>query len=153
MNYAPQQQLTAARHIARSAKNAIKDKTGMKVNLMLWGTEQMLNTPRNMLQVIAISQGMNISCYKLKSRDRDTVELRFLGALFLRMHFPMVTLQQIAGMFGGQDHSSIVNGIARAYNLLHTGDLKFITKYNKALNSVNLWLEKEVSGYASAISA
>ena len=106
-----------------------------------------------MLDVIAIALGMSPGCYKLRSRLRNIVELRFVGALFLIMHFPNVTLSQIASLFGGQDHSSVISGIARANNLLYTGDERFMTKYNNALNSVNLWLEREVSDYASVISA
>lgn len=148
MNYAPARQLSAARHIARSARQQIRNKTGMKVNLMLYGTENPLSRPKKMLDVIAISLGMNPACYQVKSRDRNIVELRFIGALFLRKHFPMVTLQQIAEMYGGQDHSSIVNGIARAHDLIYTGDPKFTEKYTAASKSVHLWLEKEVSAYA-----
>ncbi len=153
MNYAPARQISTARHIARSAKQQIKDKTGMKVNLLLYNSESTLNRPKRMLDVIAIALGMSPGCYKLRSRLRNIVELRFVGALFLRMHFPNVTLSQIASLFGGQDHSSVISGIARANNLLYTGDERFMTKYNNALNSVNLWLEREVSDYASVISA
>ena len=153
MNYAPTRQMTTARHIARSARQEIRVRTGMSVNVLLYGTENTLNSPRRMLHVIAIALDMSPDSYKLKTRDRNVVDLRFIGALFLRKHFPMVTLFQIAEIFGGQDHSSIISGIARAHNLLYTGDERFTTKYNAAQNSVNLWLEREVSGYGLVTSA
>ena len=142
MYYAAAQQ-TAARHIARSAQQQIKDKTGMRVNLMVYPYENMLRSPEQMLHIIAIALDMSPECYRMKSRARNIVELRFLGALFLRRNFPAITLNQIATLFGGQDHSSIISGLARAHNLIYTGDQRFVQKYNTALKSVNLWLRRE----------
>lgn len=142
MIYTPIQQAKTARDIARSAQKKIKHRTGMAVNLMLCPVaENIMKTPERLLQVVAISLDMSYSRYKAKSRERDIVELRFIAALFLRIHFPYMTLQQIAEFFGGQDHSSIINGLSRANNLIYTGDLRFIKKYNTALRSINLWLE------------
>ena len=143
MNYAPVQQINTARHIVRSAQRLIKDKTGMKVTLMLCPRENIFRTPEQMLQVIAIALDMSPNCYRMKSRMRNIAELRFLGAMLLRINFPRITLHQIAALFGGQDHSSILNGLSRAHDLLHTGDPRFLRKYNQALNSVNQWLRKE----------
>jgi len=110
-------------------------------------------TPEQLLQVIALSLGMSPDSYRVRSRVRDIVELRFIAALFLRMHFPKVTLHQIAALFGGQDHSSIINGIASAHNLLYTGDDRFTEKYNKAMYMVDTWLGKSVPEYGTAIGA
>jgi chromosomal replication initiation ATPase DnaA len=97
-----------------------------------------------MMEVIALALNLSPNCYKMKTRARHIAELRFICALFLRMHFPYITLQQIATLFGGLDHSSIISGLARANNLIYTGDLRFIKKYNTALKSVNLWLRKGI---------
>jgi len=43
------------------------------------------------------------------------------------------------------DHSSIMSGMCRANKLICTGDDRFLKKYNKALNSVNIWLRKEAA--------
>lgn len=99
-------------------------------------------TPEYMLAVIATALGMSMEHYRVKSRERSIVELRFIGALLLRQNFPDITLYQIAALFGGQDHSSVINGIARAYNLIYVNDLRFVSKYQAALASVNLWLRK-----------
>ena len=144
---------TAARHIARNAQQKIKNKTGMQVMLMLCPETEQMSSPKHMLQVIALSLGMDADCFMLKSRRRDIVELRFIASLFLRRNFPRITLYQISALFGGQDHSSVLSGINRAHCLIQTRDSRFMEKYNLVLKSVTQWLRKEESGYASANSA
>jgi chromosomal replication initiation ATPase DnaA len=153
MNYAPTQKINTARNIARSAQRQIKDSTGMKVTLLLYPRDNTFKTPQQMLKIVAISLGMNPDCYKMKTRVRNIVELRFIAAMLLRMNFPEITLIQIASLFGGQDHSSVISGLTRGYNLIYTGDLRFMTKYNTAQKAVNVWLRKGESTYASANSA
>ncbi len=153
MKYSQDTSFKTARHIARSAQQTIKNKTGMGVSVMLCPTHITLKTPERMLYKIAIALGMSPETYTMKNRARDIVELRFIGAYFLRMYFPEVTLHQIAAIFGGQDHSSIVSGIARTNALLYTGDTRFVEKYHRAVNAVEEWLKNEVPAYALAASA
>ena len=153
MNYTPVREIKTVRRIARSAQQQIKDRTGMRIDLLLYSSENMVKTPEKLLKVVAIALGLSPECFRMKTRLRHIAELRFLGAIFFRRHFPTITLHQIAALFGGQDHTSIISGIARANSLIYSGDLNFITKYKTVLNSVNLWLRKEVSDYASAASA
>jgi chromosomal replication initiation ATPase DnaA len=143
----------SARYITRSASRKIKNATGLKVNLALYNADNLFDGPHGMLHVVAIALGRDPAEYRSKARRRETVDLRFIAALLLRLHYPGITLAQIGGFFGGQDHSSVINGIARAGNLLCARDEKFTNKYNKALKSVKIWLERQASGYASAISA
>lgn len=143
MYYAAQQQITDARHIARSAQQQIKDKTGMQVTMALYQPEYTIKTPERMLHIIAGALNEDVHSYKLKTRVRNIVELRFIAALCLRSNFPTITLQQIAAFFGGQDHTSIISGITRAYDLIYMGDEKFLKKYKAALAAVNLWLRNE----------
>ncbi len=142
MYYAPAQQ-TTVRSIARSAYKQIKNKTGMQFTMMLYPTETTFKTPDRMLRIIAMALDMSPSCFRLKTRARKIAEMRFIAAVLLRSNFPKITLQQIAAFFGGQDHTSVLNGLARAYELIHAGDPQFILKYNKALQSVNIWLRTE----------
>ncbi len=153
MNYLPAQQINTARSIVRSAQRQIKNRTGIKVHLLLAASDNILKTPKQMLKVIAIALNMNPDCYRIKSRARNIVEMRFIAALLLRSNFPRLTLTEIATLFGGQDHSSVINSVARAHSLIYTGDEKFINKYNTVLKSVDIWLKREESGYASATSA
>lgn len=153
MNYAPTQKINTARHIARSAQRQIKDKTGMKVTLLLYPSDNTFKTPEQMLKIVAIALGMNPDCYKMKTRVRNVVEMRFIAAMFLRANFPDITLNQIANLFGGQDHSSIISGLTRGHNLIYTGDLRFMTKYSTVQKAVNIWLRRGESVYASANSA
>lgn len=141
MIYAPP--ILKARHIARSAQQLIKNETGMGVTLLLCPTEDPDKAPERMLQVIAIALELGTECFRMRTRNRNVAELRFLGAVFLRRHFPKITLQQIAALFGGQDHTSIMSGITRAYNLIYTRDPRFIKKYNTVVRAINLWLRKQ----------
>lgn len=143
MYYAAAQQMTTARHIARSARQQIKDKTGMQVTVVLYPAETTLKTPEKMLRVIAIALDMTTDCYKMKTRVRSIVELRFIAAMLLRSNFPKITLHQVAALFGGQDHTSVMSGLSRAYDLIYAGDQRFIDKYNTALQAVNIWLRTE----------
>src|ERR1039457_1594674 len=116
MNYEPAQMIKSARNIARSAQRQIKYQTGMRVNLMLYPTGDAFKTPEQMLKIIALALDMSYDCFRMKSRIREITELRFIGALFLRMNYPYITLHDIASLFGGQDHSSIISGLERAHN-------------------------------------
>ena len=125
----------------------------MRVTLVLCPTDHPSKTPEQLLAVVAGALGMDYSLYTTRSRARNIVDLRFIAAYLLRNYFPAITLQQITVLFGGQDHTSIINGLARASMLLSIEDPRFTSKYQTALKSVNQWLRKEVLGYASAISA
>ena len=109
--------------------------------MVLYSPEADAQTPEEMLRIIAIALGMNPDAYKLKTRERHIVELRFIAAVLLRRNFPKMTLHQIATLFGGQDHTSVMSAVARANDLIYTGDPRFVKKYNTALQSVNLWLK------------
>jgi Bacterial dnaA protein helix-turn-helix len=129
--------------MARKAQRKIQHKTGLRVSLVVGPVDgSAFKTPEQMMQVIAVALDMSPACYMMRSRSREIVELRFIAAMLIRMHLPYVTLQQIASLFGGQDHSSIISGLTRAYNLIHTGDLRFVKKYNTACRAVNNWMEK-----------
>lgn len=142
-----------ARHIARTAQHTIRVKTGIKVSLMLCPTYDMLHTPEQMLYRIAKALGMEAAAYRKRSRERSIVELRFIGAHFIRTYFPNVTLHQIAALFGGQDHSSVISGLMRANELLYVGDARFVEKYNAASRAVDMWLKNEINSYPLAATA
>ena len=142
MQYTADRQLTTARYIARSAERQIKNKTGMGVTLLVYHAGTPSKTPEQMLAIIASALGMSPDCYRMRTREKNIVELRFIGALFLRRNFPLVTLQQIAALFGGQDHSSVINGLSRAYGLIYSEDERFLKKYNAALQTVDVWLKQ-----------
>lgn len=97
-----------------------------------------------MLHVIALALDMNPELYRKKNRARDIVDMRFIASVMLRQFFPALTLQQIAAYFGGQDHTSVMNGISRAHSLIYARDNSFTSKYNTALKSVNAWLKRDV---------
>lgn len=119
-----------------------KDTNSTGFDVLQYPTERANATPQRMLHVIALALDMNPEGYRMKTRVRSIVEMRFIASVFLRQYFPALTLQQIAAYFGGQDHSSVINGISRAYALIHTRDSQFLTKYNTALKSVTAWMDR-----------
>ena len=141
MNAIAAQQTSLVRHITRAAQQQIKQQTGMRVTLVLCAPGKPGKTPEEMLLVIAGALKMSPDCYGLKDRSRNVSELRFIAALFLRKHFPALTLQQIGVLFGGRDHSSVLYCLARAKVLLAIKDLMFCKKYATALKSGNQWLQ------------
>lgn len=153
MQYKVPQEISLARNITRAAEQQIMNKTGMRVTLLLCPDYHTSKTPGQLLKVVAASLGMDCHCFKVRSREREFVDLRFIGASLLRCFFPGITLHEITVLFGGQDHTSIMNGLSRAAMLLASGDEKFTAKYDLALKSVNKWIRKEVLEFASAISA
>jgi chromosomal replication initiation ATPase DnaA len=120
-------------------------KPGMQVNLITQKNAAVLKMAEEMLCITAMAINMSPEMYKIKSRVRCIAELRFLGALLIRQNFPLVTLHQIAYLFGGQDHSSVINGIQQAYRLIKVKDLAFLTKYEKAQAAVAAWLQKQAA--------
>lgn len=136
-------QISTVRYIGRVAEQKINTNAGMRISLMLFPRDAEREKPEHMLRLIANALSTDFEEFKAKTRRRDIVELRFIGALLLRRFYPQVTLKQIGRLFGGQDHTSVINGISRAYDLLETNDIIFCTKYNKALNTVNLWLKEQ----------
>ena len=142
-----------ARKITRVAEQTIKNKTGMRVTLILLPTDHPDKTPEQMLNIIAGSLNMSPACYRKKSRSREISDLRFIGAFLLRTYFPSMTLHQISFLFGGQNHTSIMNALTRAGQMIATGNQEFTNKYLTALKAINKWLRKDMSAYASAISA
>ncbi len=153
MYYATISPAATTRQIARPVEQMVKERTGMSINVLQYPTELVNTTPQRMLHVIALALDMNPECYRMKTRVRSIVEMRFIATLFLRQHFPALTLHQIAAYFGGQDHSSVIHGLSRAHNLIYVQDSEFLKKYNATLKSVNTWLRREVSGCVSAINA
>ena len=153
MKYSPAANNRTTRSIVRMTQQRIKFKTGVGVSIMLRSSQDPLRTPEKMLQKIARSLNMNYDCFTRRSRERDIAELRFLGAYFLRVHFPAITLHQIAALFGGMDHSTVISGLVRANNLIYTGDSRFMEKYQTALNAVNQWLSTAETGMLHAASA
>ncbi len=152
MYYATISPANTSQHIARPVKQMVKERTGMSIEVLQYPTEHINKTPLRMLHVIALALDLNPECYRMRTRVRNIVELRFIGSLLLRQHFPALTLHQIAAYFGGQDHSSVINGLSRAHNLIYVQDTEFLKKYNSALKSVTQWLRREVSDFASTTS-
>lgn len=143
MNLKNDQKENLMRSITRKAQKIIKEQTGFKVTLMVCKSVSSTRTPNAMLSVIASALKMNPDSFEQKQRTKSISELRFLAAIFLRKHFPTLTLKQIGILFGGKDHSSILYSLERGKNLLLVNDLQFSKKYSIVVRAVNIWLKNE----------
>ena len=118
----------------------IKLETGLKIRLYMSSATQQVIKPEELLVVVAHSLGMNPDNYSKKSKKREVVTLRFLASLFIRQYWPKYPLKDIAELFGGQDHTTIINGLNSGANYLDTGDEQFTTKYNIVKEAVENWM-------------
>ena len=153
MRYTIPTTVSSARSITRAAESQIKKQTGIRVSLVLSSELTGQRSPEQMLHVVADALGMEHRHYQQKCRARDTVELRFIASRLLRTYYPGITLKRISAFFGGQDHSSVINGLERAESLLSVNDDIFTRKYERAQRAVRQWLKKELSMPTKAISA
>ena len=97
--------------------------------------------PVQMVDVVTDALNLEKKVYTLKSRERDIVELRFICALLMKKYMPRVTLSQIARIFGGMNHTSIINAREQGNNLLETQEPVFTEKYQIAEKAVLQWLK------------
>jgi chromosomal replication initiation ATPase DnaA len=131
-----------AQEIIRVAEKQIEKQTGYYVTLMLAPSNNARKYPEQMMRIIADALDTNLYYYQTKGRKREIVELRFVAALLLRNYYPTITLKQIAMLFGGQDHTSVINAIKKGRGLLHVKDELFSYKYDLATQAVDNWLKE-----------
>jgi chromosomal replication initiation ATPase DnaA len=119
-----------------------QDQRGIPMRLPISRTQQAIKKPMDMLRVIANTLQMSVEHYIERNRSREVVDLRFLSAKLLRHYYPNITYKEIGALYGGQDHTSIMNAIGKANDLLYIGDKSFTQKYQAALNSIEQWINE-----------
>lgn len=84
------------------------------------------------LAMIAVSIALEVTIEDIKSDRRftDLSEARFI-LFFLIKNNTELTLREIGNLFGGRDHSTVLNGIGRYEELVYAKDKQFLTKINK----------------------
>lgn len=144
MNYAIAQSSYATHQphirIADRQQNSTVDNMRMALVLSVYGNGS--KCPEKMLEVIAYTLQMDYTYFTTKTRKREIVEMRFLASLLLRKYYPNITLKQIAQLYGGQDHTSVMNGLSRANELLDINDPVFSFKYLSAMTAINNWIKE-----------
>lgn len=135
------EQLNIAHHLMSNCEQEIFEKTGIKVRLRMNNSTIEGKQPKEMMQVIAASLGLRIEDY-LGGKKTSLVELRFITALFIRQHWPELSLEKIGELFGGQDHTTVRNAIIVSESYLENGDQKFTAKYNTAKSAIDKWLSE-----------
>lgn len=137
----PIEHVNAINDIIRTAEKEIYATTGQTFTLYLRSTVPDEVTIEGMLLTIANALGMKAQDYEVQTRRRDYLDLRRLGAYFIRKQFPTLSYTRIGELMGGQDHSTIINAIRQAEALVVSEDAAFLDKYNR----VNTLLSKYIS--------
>ncbi|MBL7719893.1 MAG: hypothetical protein JNL72_13730 [Flavipsychrobacter sp.] len=126
--------------IAEKNQSGIMDNMRMALVLSVYGNGN--KAPEKMLEVIASASQMSYEYFTTKTRKREIVEMRFLASYLLRKYYPRITLKEIARLYGGQDHTSVMNGLTRANELLDIQDPVFTYRYLNAVNAINQWIKE-----------
>lgn len=94
-----------------------------------------------MLEAIAKALGRTVEDYEVRSKKREYTELRFIAAKIMRHYFPKITLREIGAHFNQDfDHTSVINMLDQANNLLEGNDEAFTLKYRKATTAIYKWI-------------
>lgn len=136
------EQLNIAHSLMSDCEQQIFEKTGMKVRLRMSSTSIVGRDPKDMMHVIANSLGLKLLDYTGGKKAKN-VELRFITSLFLKQYWPELTYVKIGELFGGQDHTTIMNAINVGTEYLQNGDQKFTAKYNTAKSAIDKWLSED----------
>lgn len=146
MGYTVKQMNIVAR-ILEEAEDEIRQRTGMDCKVMLVRSDLNDESPREMLNVIAAALNENPEGFQYKSKKQELVDMRFIAANLLKKIFPRITLTEIGELFGGQDHSTIVNSLQQATTLIDNKDTEFCYKYNIASAAVQEWRFASIKVY------
>ncbi|MEI8278680.1 MAG: helix-turn-helix domain-containing protein [Bacteroidota bacterium] len=140
MNYTAQHMSTSISML--HSATGTQEHRGIPMRLPISRTQQVIKKPMDMLRIIANTLQMSVENYIERNRTREVVDLRFVSAKLLRHYYPNITYKQIGALYGGQDHTSIMNAIGKANDLLYAGDKSFTQKYHAALNSIEQWINE-----------
>lgn len=122
--------------IVRNAEAMIKSRLGVDVALEAKQKSNTNVTAEMLLPVIADALTLSPTCFITKSRKSEYVLARFIAARLIRYHYPLMSLQDLAGIFGRGDHTAAKYMLDTANTLLETKDPIFCEMYVKAQNAV-----------------
>jgi ADP-ribose pyrophosphatase YjhB (NUDIX family) len=66
MHYTTLPAAIATQHISLAAERQVRERTGLRVSVLQYPTEQINNTPQRMLHVIALALDMSPECFRMK---------------------------------------------------------------------------------------
>ncbi len=84
----------------------------------------------DILELVAHILNMPKEAYTEKSRKRNAVHMRFIASILLREYMPKLPYKEIGKLFGGQDHTTVMNSVYRGWRLVST-NADFANKYKK----------------------
>ena len=134
------EQLNIAYRLLRRCEEQISKDTGISVRLHLLDASIENKTHQEMLAKIAEALGMPIDAYKIASKKAEFVDLRFIAAVMLEDYYPSLTAKAVAEIFGGQDHTTVLNARVSARKYLATQDERFCKKYHIVKQAIEEWL-------------
>ncbi len=110
------------------AKNALEDIIGQK------GTKEI--TPNYIIEVVAEHFSITSEDIISKKRNQELVLPRHI-AMYLSREMTEVSLKKIGQIFGGRDHSTVLNAIDKIESYLNTGDNEIYTKIETIRKKLN----------------
>lgn len=93
-------------------------------------------SPEQILDIVSDVLCKPQSVFYVKCNKRDAVDARCIAAVLLYNNTSR-TLVEIGQLFGGQDHTTIMNLLNRYQARKDTNDTQFMYKYNKCEQKVN----------------
>ena len=122
--------------IVRNAEAMIKSRLGIDVALEAKQKSNTNITAPMLLPVIADALTLPQSCFIVKSRKTEFVFARYIAARLIRFHYPLMSLSELASIFGRTDHTAAKYMLDTATALLETKDPVFCEMYVKAQQAV-----------------
>lgn len=116
--------------ILAEAQKTIKDRTGFDVVLMpRLKTIQDEDLAEQLLVSMCEKWGVNRFSLSNSGRDEPWPDMRKLFWMAASIHYPCVSAKHKAWMVGVDNHSTVLNGIKRGFEMLAMQDEKFMAVY------------------------
>jgi len=145
MNTARFKTINSLNIIISRAEHEIFSTTGLRMKLLAIGDDENIQADQyaeEMLSVIANALGYLYADMKKKSRHKEYLHMRYLGAFFLKQYYPFMTLEEIGYLIGLGDHTSVLHALTQAKNLIDTSNEMFTPKYQKVLEAITQWTKE-----------
>lgn len=142
MGVSRHKEINAINLIVLQAEQDIYAETGRQVRLII--APDMMNTERKnavgMFRLICAVQNLLPSEVRQDGQRDDLVRTRQLFYYFARKQFKNTSYEQLGVITGGQDHSTVVYGIAQVEKRISITEDGFMEDYEAVKDAVEQWL-------------
>jgi len=145
MNELTELQKQEIKEVIAFAQKTVKLRTGLTIKLFYETPKDLFDSffipPVDLVRVMLRSLKIEMEDVQSDSRKREVVAARQIITHILKKYYKKITLKQIGHLFGGQDHTTIVNSNQKAQLRMDSTELFFIERYYQALGAVEKWVE------------